>query len=130
MRSLRTGLLLVLLTSPALADERAAFYGTWGTEKQCARAPIKPGGTVLSEPFRIDPLWLRQGTLWCSLRWGPVEARGDGLFTGAHVQCGEDSVRGYFLGMDLSGKELTLRWDFPLANGPLHRCTGDRVKAD
>ena len=113
---------IALLAVPAAADDRAVFYGTWGTAKQCSRAPIKPGGTVLSEPFVISAEWLRQGRFWCRLRWGPMEPRKDGFFTGAHTQCGEDGARGYFLGMVLSGDNLTLRWDFPLSNGPLRRC--------
>ena len=114
--------LIVLLAAPAGADDRSALYGTWGTAKQCTRAPVKPGGTVLSEPFVIGPEWLRQGTFWCRLTWGPMEPRENGVFTGAHAQCGEDAARGYFLGMILTGDDLTLRWDFPLSNGPLQRC--------
>ena len=113
---------IAFLAVPATADERAMFYGSWGTAKQCSRAPIKPGGTVLSEPFVISSEWLRQGRFWCRLTWGPMERREDGFFTGADAQCGEDSVRGYFLGMALSGDDLTLRWNFPFSNGPLARC--------
>lgn len=121
MRSL---LLLALLSFPAHAGGHDSFLGSWGTEAQCARAPVKPAGTVLAEPFEIGRLWLRQGQLWCKLDWGPVEAREDGLFTAATVMCGEDSVRGYFLGMTLSGDRLTLRWDLFHSNGPLSRCSG------
>ena len=104
------------------ADQREVFYGTWGTPKQCARAPIKSGGTALSEPFEISKRWLKKGQLYCILNWGAIDARENGFFTGAQATCGEDSVRGYFIGMDLSGENLTLRWDFPLSNGPLARC--------
>ena len=115
-------IVLALLVLPAAAEDRAAFYGTWGTVKQCARAPIKAEGSMLAEPFVISSGWLWQGQFWCRLNWGPVEVRDKGLFTGANAICGEDAVRGYFLGMILSGDELTLRWDFPLSNGPLRRC--------
>jgi hypothetical protein len=108
----------------AAADERAVFHGTWGTAKQCARALIKPGGTVHAQPFEISSGWLKQGQFGCSLRWGPVEPREDGFFTGAHAQCGEDAARSYFIGMVLSGEDLILRWDFPVSNGPLQRCPG------
>lgn len=118
-------LLIALHALPATADERAAFYGTWGTEKQCARAPIKPGGTVLEEPFEIGAEWLRQGSFWCRLNWFPIEPRGDDVFTAAHAQCGEDSTRDYVLGMELAGGKLKLRWEFPLSNGPLGRCGGN-----
>lgn len=122
--------LIALIALPAAlpaeaADKRKVFYGNWGTAKQCSRIPIKPGGTVLSEPFEIDARWLKQGQLWCKLNWGPIEARKGGFFTGAHAICGEDAVRGYFLGMELVGDALTLRWDFPRANGPLARCPGN-----
>ena len=121
---MRYAFLICLLAFPAqAADEREAFYGTWGTPKQCARETIKPGGTVLAEPFEISSDWLRQGQLWCSLNWYPIETREDGVFSGAFAQCGEDSVRDYALGMKLSGDNLTLRWDFPLSNGPLARCS-------
>ena len=120
---MRYALALILLAHPAAAaEERAHFYGTWGTAKQCAREPIKPGVTVLAEPFEIRPGWLRNGTQWCRLNWGPIEAREDGFFTAAYASCGEDAVRDYFLGMELSGDALTLRWDFPFFNGPLARC--------
>lgn len=77
---------------------------------------------MLSEPFEIGPEWLRQGQLWCMLSWGPVERRENGLFSAAHARCGEDSVRQYLLGVKLEQDELTLRWDFPVKNGPLRRC--------
>jgi hypothetical protein len=115
-------IVLLALSAAAFADERERFYGTWGTAKQCAREPIKPGGTVLAEPFEISADWLRQGQFGCSLRWGPMDRRENGFFTGANAQCGEDAARAYFLGMRLSGDELTLRWDFPVSNGPLRRC--------
>ena len=120
---MRYALILTLMALPAAADDRTSFYGTWGTEKQCARELIKPGGTVQAQPFVIDESWLKQGGLWCRLSWFPVEPRGDGYFTGAHAQCGEDAVRDYRLSMILSGEDLTLRWGFTLSNGPLQRCT-------
>jgi len=117
--------LTILLALPALAAaaEREALYGKWGTPKQCARELIKEGGTVLAEPFEINAQWLRQGQLWCRLNWFPTEVREDGLFTGAYALCGEDAAQSYTLGMVLSDSKLTLRWDFPLSNGPLERCT-------
>ncbi|MEM8812626.1 MAG: hypothetical protein AAGF59_08415 [Pseudomonadota bacterium] len=119
---MRLFLLIAFLALPAAADDRAVFYGTWGTPQQCARAPIKPGATVLAEPFEIGSEWLKQGRVWCRLNWGPIQPREDGFFSGADVQCGEDSVRQYFLRMDLTGETLTLRWDLLLSNGPLARC--------
>lgn len=123
---MRHALLLSFLAFPAAAaaDERAVFYGTWGTEQQCTRVPIKPGGTVLAEPFEIRPGWLRQGRIWCRLKWFPIQTRKDGFFTGANAQCGEDAVRDYRLRMELSGKDLTLRWGSLQSNGPLARCPG------
>ncbi len=124
---MRLPLLIAFITwhaVPVAADDRAVFYGTWGTAEQCSRAPIRLGGTVLAEPFVISSDWLKQGRFWCRLSWGPMERRDDGFFTGAHAQCNEDSIRGYFLGMILSGDDLTLRWDFPVSNGPLRRCSG------
>lgn len=126
---MRIAVFIALLALPGLAgavdaDERAAFYGVWGTPKQCAREPIKPGGTVIAQPFEISADGLRQGQFGCHLRWGPIERREDGLFTVANAQCGEDSARSYLLGLVLSGKDLTLRWDFPVSNGPLRRCSG------
>ncbi|MEM6679095.1 MAG: hypothetical protein AAF675_14620 [Pseudomonadota bacterium] len=107
---------------PAAADPHAVFHGSWGTEKQCTRALIKPGGTVQAAPVEIGPEWLKQGQVWCRLRWLPSEARGDGYFTAAHAQCGEDSVQDYYLRMELADAALTLRWDVLLAVGPLERC--------
>lgn len=123
--------LIILFTLPptaltfpaAAADERKAFYGTWGTDNQCARALIKPGGTVTAEPFEISADWLRQGRLWCRLNWFSVETRENGLYSGAHAQCGEDSVRDYSLRIGLSGEDLTLRWNLLLKNGPLKLCS-------
>ncbi|MEM8749943.1 MAG: hypothetical protein AAGF28_06545 [Pseudomonadota bacterium] len=116
----------------AVADDqsggdRSVFYGTWGSAKQCAKSPIKPGGTVLFEPYEINRGWLRHGQQWCRLNWGPVEKRENGFFTGANAQCGEDSVRSYFLGMELSGNELKLRWNFLRVNGPLQRCSDPTI---
>ena len=84
---------LAVLALPAAADEREVFYVMWGTPKHCARALIKPGGTVVAEPFEITSVGVRQGRIWCRLKWFPVSARDGGLFTGGHAQCGEDTVR-------------------------------------
>ncbi len=100
------------------------FHGTWGTAKQCSGAPVKPGGTVLAEPFEISSGGLRHGQIWCSFKWFPMQPREDGLFTGAFAQCGEDAVRDYLLRMELSGNHLTLRWGLFQSNGPLARCPG------
>ncbi|WP_029065838.1 hypothetical protein [Labrenzia sp. DG1229] len=117
-------LLFALFATPASAGEHVAFLGTWGTKAQCARTPVQPGGTLLSEPFEIGRNWLRQGQLWCALKWGPVEARENGAFTAANAQCGEDSERSYLIGMQLTGDELILRWNFPHKSGSLNRCPG------
>lgn len=119
---MRYALLIALLALPAMADEREVFYGTWGTQQQCARTAIKPGGTVLAAPFEISDEWLRQGTHWCRLNWLPVEPREDGYRARARALCGEDTVRDYALGLELSGDELTLRWGFLLSNTQLARC--------
>ncbi|MEM6546996.1 MAG: hypothetical protein AAF713_04560 [Pseudomonadota bacterium] len=122
---MRYAVLIALLAFPVAADEREPFYGTWGTPEQCDRTPIKPGGTVLAAPFEISSEWMRHGPVWCRLTWFPIQSREDGAFTGAHAQCGEDAVRGYILGMELSGAALSLRWDFLLSNGPFTRCDGE-----
>ena len=120
---MRYALPLLLLTSPAIADDgREDFYGTWGTAKQCSGAPVIEGVDVFAQPFEIRPGWLKHGQFWCKLNWGPIEARKNGSFTAAFATCGEDSVRNYFLGMEIIDEALTLRWDFPLSNGPLARC--------
>ncbi|MEM1298055.1 MAG: hypothetical protein AAGH68_02160 [Pseudomonadota bacterium] len=116
--------MLALFAFPAIADDRAAFYGAWGTADQCSGAPIKSGGTVRAQPFEIGPDWIRQGETFCSLEWFPVEALENELFTGAQARCGEDTVIGYTLGMRLSDDALMLRWDFLTSNGPLSRCAG------
>ena len=122
MRTLGLTICVLCSTSFSLANERTALYGTWGTEKQCSGAPIKQGGTVLSAPFVINQQWMQHGQLWCKLNWFPIEKRKNGIFTGARAQCGEDSIRSYSIGMELSGEELVLRWDFPHKNGPLKQC--------
>lgn len=119
---MRFALIAIMISLPAAAEERQSFYGTWGTEKQCARAPFQPGVDVFAQPFEISDGWLRHGNSWCKLDWGPIEARENGLFTAAFASCSEDAVRHYLLGMELSEGALTLRWDFPHSNGPLARC--------
>ena len=115
-------IVIAFLSSPLHADERGAFFGTWGTPLQCDRAPIRPGGTMRAAPVRIGPEWLSQGTTWCRLRWFPIEQRDASLFTGAFAHCGEDAPRSYMLGMVLIGEEMSLRWDLFTSNGPLKRC--------
>ena len=119
---LGAALLFLSLGKAAWSDGHEVFYDVWGTEKQCARAPIKSGGTVLAEPIEIGPIWLKQGDLWCGLSWGPVEKSENGLFTIANAKCGEDSILDYLLGFKLVGDQLTLRWEVTLSNGPLMRC--------
>lgn len=114
---------LAITPSPTLADGRESLFGTWGTAAQCARKPLKPGGTVLAEPFLINDEWLRHGQLWCRLRWFPIENRENELFTGAFAQCGEDSVRSYMLRMTLAtDNTLNLKWGLARSNGPLAIC--------
>jgi len=123
--SLTKPLLIALFAQfalPVLAADRADFYGTWGTPSQCARAPLKSGGTVLAEPFQIGPEWLKHGRIWCRLTWFPIQPRSDGAFTGARAQCGEDTVQGYTLRFNLVAGTMTLRWDVFRASGPLDRC--------
>ncbi|MEM7271142.1 MAG: hypothetical protein AAF401_18025 [Pseudomonadota bacterium] len=115
-------MLLLLFAFPASANEQAAFHGVWGTEAQCGRELIKPGGTVVASPYEVGPEWLRQGGLWCRLNWYPVEPRDGGAFSGALAQCGEDAVRDYRVRMVLRGDELTLHWGLFQASGPLRRC--------
>ena len=119
---MRFALFILLLPWPVLASERHAFYGSWGTAKQCASEPIKQGGTVRAQPFEISAGWLKQGSHWCRLSWFPVEQRKNGLFTGAIAQCGEDAVRAYRVRMELQGEQLSIRWGFSITNGPLLRC--------
>lgn len=104
---------------PAMAEERETLYGTWGTEKQCARAPLKPGSLVQSEPFIINSQWIRRGVIWCQLIWFPVEKRENGFFTGASALCGEDTVQRYNLSMTLIEDELSIVRGFPNKHGPL-----------
>ena len=122
---MRSALLMVLIAYPAIADDRSMFYGLWGTEQQCTRQPMIPDGTIRHEPYHIDRDWLRHGKTWCHLSWFPIQPRPDGAFTGARAQCGEDSVRGYTLRLNLTGDAMTLRWDVFWAKGPLKRCDGE-----
>lgn len=117
-------LVILLLSAPAGANERAAFFGLWGTQEQCARAMIKPGGSLRAQPFEITESWLQQGTLWCALTWFPVSIRDTGAFASTQALCGEDSQRSYRLDFSYtaSDKALVLIWDEALLNGPLMRC--------
>ena len=104
---------------PANANEYADFIGVWGTEKQCARAPIIEGGTRLAEPFEITGLWLKQGAVFCGLTWGPVEKRDNGAFTSAtkpNPSCGH-SV------WSMRSQNLTRL----ILNAPLQRTIGQRT---
>ena len=112
----------MLFATAAIADEREVLYGTWGTEKQCSRAPVVPGSLVESEPFIINSQWVKRGVIWCKLSWFPIEKTNDGMFTGASAVCGEDTVVRYLLSMRLSGEELSIVWGFPNKHGPLKMC--------
>jgi len=115
-------IIFLIFTTPVLADEREALYGTWGTEKQCARAPVIPGSLVESEPFTINSQWIKRGVIWCKLTWLPIEKRQDGFFTAASALCGEDTVIRYLLSMTLEDDELSILWNFPNKHGPLKMC--------
>lgn len=115
---------LLLAATPATASDRhAEFFGTWGTPKHCAKAPILDGGTQKAAPFEIGAEWLKHGEIYCALNWGPIANKNGGRFTNASAKCGEDSVRGYTLGLILKDDTLHITWDFFLKNGPLKRCT-------
>ncbi|MEM7378046.1 MAG: hypothetical protein AAF460_11140 [Pseudomonadota bacterium] len=124
MRTVLATALGLLCLSQAVAnpDPHTPFFGTWGTPSHCARLPIQAGGTVLAEPFEVGPDWLRHGTLWCALTWGPVQPLDSGLFSVAHARCGEDAVRAYFLRFNLENDALTLRWGPFLSNPSLRPC--------
>lgn len=115
----------IILTTPAHADKREKLYGTWGTQKQCNRAPIVPGSLVESEPFMINSHWVKRGVIWCKLSWFPIEDREDGFFTGANALCGEDTIQNYILSMTLAKDELTILWGHSNRKGPLKLCKGD-----
>jgi hypothetical protein len=119
-------IIAVIFTTPAIADKRETLYGTWGTDKQCARAPVVPGSLVESEPFVINSQWLRRGVIWCKLSWFPVEDRENGFFTGANALCGEDTIQNYILSMTLANDELTILWGHSNKKGPLKLCEGSR----
>jgi len=113
---------ILCTTTPIVADDYDVFFGTWGTPEQCAGDPIKDGGTILATPFEIDRLFLKQGQLWCALKWGPVEKSERGRFTVAQAICGEDAVRSYLLGLRLEDDQLSLRWEIGRSNAALERC--------
>lgn len=119
---MRTLLILIFTTTLVHAADRESLYGEWGTEAQCARAPIIPTGTKLAAPFEIKPDWLGHGEVWCRLKWGNASSESDGLFVTATGLCGEDSVRGYRINFRLRGDELTLSWNQWHKVGPLKRC--------
>lgn len=119
---MRLFLAFALFATPAAADDRSAFYGSWGTAKQCMGAPIQASGTVVAAPFEIDDAFLKHGNIWCRLTWSPIEQRDGTLVTGAQALCGEDSVQGYQLGLELSDGVLSLRWGLLQSNRGLGRC--------
>lgn len=113
---------------PAFAQEdgRAAFLGIWGSQAQCAREPIMPGGARQHSPAEIGPEWFQQHGIWCRLRWFDAQARDGGLYVKTRAMCGEDSALGYWLAFDLDTSraipELSVIWDDALVNGPMTRC--------
>lgn len=119
---MRLFLALTLMATPAAADDRSAFYGSWGTTAQCTGAPIQAGGTVVAAPFEIDDAFLKHGNIWCRLNWSPIERQDRALVTGALALCGEDSVQSYQLGLKLSDGVLSLRWGHLHRNRGLGRC--------
>lgn len=116
-------LILIFAADPAWTGEQDPFLGVWGTTKQCNRAPLKEGGSVLAEPFEIRPGWLRQGSLWCKLSWFPIQDHGSSVFASTRALCGEDSARVYRLDFSQNPKGLYLIWDEQLVNGPLIECS-------
>lgn len=121
--------LIFIFSTAAIADKHEALYGTWGTDKQCARAPLSPGSQVQSEPFIINSQWLKRGVIWCKLSWLPIETREDGFFTGANALCGEDTLAQYTLSMTLKGDELSILWGIANKKGPLKMCTQYQIEA-
>lgn len=121
-------IVIFIFSTPAIADKHQALYGIWGSEKQCARAPLKPGSLIQSEPFIINSQWLKRGVIWCKLSWLPIEKRKDGFFTGANALCGEDTLAQYTLSMTLERDELTILWGIANKKGPLKMCSPSQVE--
>lgn len=113
---------LMFACSSVFADKRSMLYGEWGTEAQCARAPIVASGTKLSAPFNLQADWLGHGDVWCRLIWTSTLKRSSGLLAVADALCGEDAVYRYRIEFSLSSNELSIRWNQEFKNGPLSRC--------
>lgn len=123
----RLALLIAAAGSSAASAGPDAVYGTWGTEAQCARAPLIAGGTRRAAPVVISEAWLQHGEIWCRLDWFDTEMGGAGTsYFAARALCGEDAARDYGLGVHLDGPALTLIWNQEQIAGPLRRCAGSR----
>ena len=115
-------LLNIVCLSSLYASDLEQLLGVWGTEQQCARELLVPGGTKKAAPFEIQPDWLGNGDVWCRINWTAVKATENGVDAMAHGLCGEDNVRDYQIRVILSGEELQITWNFFHSNGPLFRC--------
>ena len=115
-------LVCLLMTPPALSNDRDALYGQWGTLRQCSAELIVDDGSKKAAPFILSADWLSHGEVWCRLRWQHSDSTVEFTEATARAVCGEDSVRDYHVEMLLANDLLTLIWDRWLVNGPLRRC--------
>ncbi len=113
--------MLLCLTGTVTADSKA-FFGKWGTDRQCAGKLIIPGGTKKAAPFEIGKDWLGHGDVWCRLFWINTGSSQLGTYAIARALCGEDDVRDYQLRFKLQDNRLSLTWNRHITNEGLKRC--------
>lgn len=121
IRGLAVALVLCAAPLGAVAQE-PALLGTWGTQAQCTRQTILPGGSVRAAPYEISEGWLRHGTFWCRLSWFPAQERPRGVYASVVALCGEDAVRTHTLAFVLEGGILRMAWNESLLSPPMQRC--------
>lgn len=99
----------------------SALYGVWGTHEQCVTHRSGAENTRQS-PFEIDKQWIKNGFMYCLVRWTDHTSNTDSAHARAYVQCGEDQPMDYHVTFNLNHHRLEMRWSKDFKTPLLKRC--------
>ena len=99
-----------------------SLFGTWGSPAQCAAHRAGEFDNPALYPYEISQDWIRQGLVYCYMRWRNKSDGTYGLQAMAEAQCGEDTIRDYRLVLELREETLRIHWSADFSTASLQLC--------
>lgn len=100
------------------------MFGIWGTRAQCRAHQVDEFENPGLYPYEISHDWIRQGQVYCFLRWRNHDEVSGLLQAMADAQCGEDTIRDFRLVLELQNEKLRIHWSSDFSTKELQSCSG------